>query len=478
MQARATFPRIVYVLFRHKWAMAFTFLAVMAAAGAYCLLATEYYESENDLYVTFGHDTSAPLNTSSGVGQAQEAIDQQNIINSLIEMLTSASLVDEVITEIGLKKLYPRIAASRPWFGTPLGAAERRMIKHDLTVQVVKNANIIQVTYDHPDPELAARTANLLVNKFTARELTVLRDPQSNFLQEQLEQYHTKLDQSEAALDKFRGQTGISSLDEERTLLLKERADIESSLDNNQAQVTEIENRKRVLQSELAKLPPNVEFADEDDVPQSQLVQLQVQRQALLNNYRTDSQAVQDLEKQIQTLTDLQAGGQTRVAKQMPNLSHQDIEVDLNRDEAQLRGTQEAQSTLQMERAEVVRRIAVLDEQNTKLQDLERQNQIADLNYRTYYQYFEQARIDEDLNKHKITTISVVEPATPADRATYPKDHLILPISGGLALVLAFLMAFFLEALDERLNLPVQVEDALKLTVLASLPGLKEAGAG
>jgi capsular polysaccharide biosynthesis protein len=44
--------------------------------------------------------------------------------------------------------------------------------------------------------------------------------------------------------------------------------------------------------------------------------------------------------------------------------------------------------------------------------------------------------------------------------------------------VFALLIAFFLEGLDERLNLPVQVEDALKLTVLTSLPVLKEAGAG
>ena len=43
--------------------------------------------------------------------------------------------------------------------------------------------------------------------------------------------------------------------------------------------------------------------------------------------------------------------------------------------------------------------------------------------------------------------------------------------------VLAFLFAFFLEGLDERLNLPVQVEDALKLPVLTSLPALREAGA-
>jgi len=477
MQARVTFPSIVYILFRHKWAMLWTFLAVVVMAGAYCLLATERYESETDLYVNFGRDSSSPVDTPSGIGQAGAAVDQQNILNSLTQMLTSGSLVDEVITEIGLKTLYPDISTSSPWSGTSLGAAERRMIKHDLKVQVVRNANIIQVIYDHPNPELAAKTANLLVNKFIARELAVLRDPRSNFLQDQLEQYHKELVQSETALDEFRNQTGISSLDEERTLLLKQRADTESSFANNQAQVTELENRKRVLQAELATLPPNVEFADEDDVLQSQLVQLQMQRQALLNNYRADSQTVQDLEKQIAKLTDLRAGGQTRVSKQLPSLSHQDIEVDLNRDEAQLHGIQEAQSTLQQQRADIVRRIAALDGQNTRLQDLERQNQIADLNYRTYYQYFEQARIGEGLNKERITTISVIEPAAPADRPAYPKDRQILPISAGIAVLLAILMAFFLEGLDERLNLPVQVEDALKLTVLTSLPVIKVAGA-
>jgi uncharacterized protein involved in exopolysaccharide biosynthesis len=477
MQARATFPSVIYVLFRRKRAIALTFLAVMAAAGAYCLLATKYYESESDLYVNFGRDTSSPVNMPSGVGQAEEALDQQNILNSLRQMLTSGSLVDEVVTEVGLNNLYPQLVASPPWFGTAVGAAERRIIKHDLKVQVANNANIIQVIYDHPNPELAAKAANVFVNKFIARELAVLRDPRSNFLQEQLGQYHTQLVQSEAALDEFRNQTGISSLDEERTLLLKHRAEIESSFASNQAQVTELENRKQVLQSELTTLPLNVEFADEDDVLQSQLVQLQVQRQALLNNYRADSQTVQDLEKQIQKLNELQAGGQTRVAKQLPSLSHQDIEVDLNRAEAQLRGIQEAQSTLQQQRADVVRRIATLDGQNTKLQDLERQNQIADLNYRTYYQYFEQARIGEGLNKQKITTISVIEPATPADRSTYPKVYLILPIGGAVAAVLAVLIAFFLEGLDERLNLPLQVEDALKLTVLTSLPVIEEASA-
>ena len=45
MQATATFPRIVYVLFRHKRAMLYMFVAVMGMAVAYCLLATSYYES-------------------------------------------------------------------------------------------------------------------------------------------------------------------------------------------------------------------------------------------------------------------------------------------------------------------------------------------------------------------------------------------------------------------------------------------------
>src|ERR1035438_4316388 len=129
MLARATFPNFVYVLFRHNWSMVSTFLAVTVAAGAYCMLATAYYESECDLYVNFGRDTSSPVNTPSGVGQAQEAANQQNILNSLSQMLTSESLAEEVITEVGLNKLYPKIVASPPSSGTPLGAAERRMLK-------------------------------------------------------------------------------------------------------------------------------------------------------------------------------------------------------------------------------------------------------------------------------------------------------------------------------------------------------------
>jgi uncharacterized protein involved in exopolysaccharide biosynthesis len=478
MLVRATLPNVVYVLFRHKWAMVWTFLTVMIAAGAYCLLATEYYEAETNLYVKFGRDTASSINSESGVGPAEAALDKQNVLNSLVQMLTSGSLVEEVITEIGLEKLYPRIVESPPSSGTPLGDAVRRMIKRDLKVGVAKNANIINVIYDHPDPALAARTANLLVDKFSARELALLRDPQSSFLQEQLEQYRTTLARSAAALDEFRVQTGISSLEEERTLLLKQRTDIETSLAGNQAQVTELETRRRVLESGLARLPANVEFAIEDDASKTTLVQLQVQRQALLNNYRPDSQTVQKLEQQIQKLTDLQAQGQTRVSKQMPSVSHQEIEIDVHRVQAQLRGLQEQQQTLGQQRTDVARRLAALDGQNTTLQNLERQYQIADLNYRTYYQNFEQARIAEQLNKQKITTISVIEAATPADRSTYPKDYLILPISGGLAVILACLIAFFQESFGERLNLPFQVEDSLKLAVLASVPRLKGAGAG
>jgi uncharacterized protein involved in exopolysaccharide biosynthesis len=477
MQVRPTLPNIVYVLFRHKWAMVLTVLAVMVGAGAYCLFATEYFEAQNDLYVKFGHDTTAPVNAASGIGPAQAALDQQNILNSLIAMLTSESLVEEVINEIGLKTLYPRIVASPPWFGTPLGAAARRMVKRDLTVQVARNANIIQVIYDHPDAKLAARTANLLVQKFITRELALLRDPQSSFLEQQLQQYRKTLVDAEAALDQFRNQTGISSLDEERTLLLKRRTDLETSIASNEAQVTALVNRREVLHAELQALPANVQFSDESDTSQSQLIQLQVQRQALLNNYRPESEVVRNIDRQIQKLAALQSAGNTRVKKEMPSVSHQDIEVDLNRVQAELHGLQEAQQTLEQQHAAVVRRLAALDTHDTRLQDLERQYQIADLNYRTYYQNYEQARIAEELNKQKITTISVIQTAIPPDRSTYPKDYMILPISAGIGLVLACLIAFFREGFDERLNLPLHVEDALKLGVLASMPRLKEAGA-
>jgi uncharacterized protein involved in exopolysaccharide biosynthesis len=473
MFVQTSVPHIVYVLFRHKWLMLCTFGIGIGIVGAYCLLATPLYQAEADLYVKFGRDTSSGVNISSGAGQADAGTDDENILNSLIELLTSDRLAEEVIQKIGLAKLYPAIHAKPPWYGTPMGAAVRKMTEHMLTVKTVPNSNIIRLLYDHPDPQLAARVVNLLVDKFTERELRILRDPQSTFLQNQLDHFREILRQAEGNLERFKRQSGISSLDEQRSLLLKQRGDIESNIAANHAQVAELEHRTQALATDLHKMSPDLRLFDDDINAQSQLLQLQVQRQTLLNDYRPDSRAVANVDQQITALDRMAAQGDTKLQKEMPNTSYQEIDVDLNSAAAQSTGLIAAQRILVAQHDDLDRRIAALDANDRKLRDLTRQYQIADLNYRTYFQNVQDAHIADDLNRQKITTISMIQPVGIPDITTYPKIPLMLVVSSVLSILLAVTLAFVREAFEERLNLPLQVERILGIPVLASLPRLE-----
>ena len=472
MFVQTSVPSIVYVLFRHKWLIFCTLGIGMGLLGAYCLMATPLYQAEADLYVKFGRDTSGGVNISSGAGQANAGTDEENILNSLIELLTSDQLAEEVIQKIGLSKLYPGIEAKPPWYGTPMGAAVRKMTEHMLTVKTVPNSNVIRLLYDHPDPQLAARAVNLLVDKFTERELRLLRDPQSPFLQDQLNHFRESLRKAESNLAQFKRQSAISSLDEQRTLLLKERGDIESNIAANHAQVAELEHRTQALTTDLHKMSPELRLFDDDVDAQSQLLQLEVQRQTLLNNYRPDSETVINVDRQIAALNRVAAQGGTKLQRQMPNTSYQEIEVDLDSAAAQSTGLIAAQRILVAQHNALDRRIAALDANDRKLEDLTRQYQIADLNYRTYFQNVQDAHIADDLNRQKITTISVIQPADVPDIATYPKIPLILVVGSVLSMLLAITLAFMRETFEERFNLPLQVERILGIPVLASLPRL------
>jgi uncharacterized protein involved in exopolysaccharide biosynthesis len=454
MIVKPSVPNIAYVLFRHKWLMLLVFIGSVAIAVAYCAVTTPLFEAESDLYVKFGRDSGSAVDRSVGTAQTSGP-DRKNVINSLIRLITSDTLVEQVIQQVGLDKLYPKIAASHPSQGTPLGAAVRHMVNHDLTVTSPRDADIIEVKYTNPDPELAAKTAGLLVDQFVQSELKLLRDPQSTFLQDQFEQSKKLLLQAQTNLDQFHKESGISSLDEERSLLLKERADIEGALYTNQVQTTELQRRQQALQS-ASSATSIIQLIDNDrdaamDATRGQLVALQLHRQDLLSNYRPDSQAIVDIDRQIHEL----------------NLQY------LQRVDAQLSALRDSERTLTTQRADLNRRISTLDGQENTLNDLNRQYQIADLNYRTYNQNVEEARISDDLNRQKITTIAMIQSASVPDTPKYPRPAIIVPVGAAVGILFGFLLAFFRETFDEGLNLPVQVEDVLGLPVLASLPRLR-----
>ena len=150
-------------------------------------------------------------------------LNQEEVTNSEIQILRNRDLIEKVITTLRLERIYPELLINSPANVKPMDAAIAQFEKH-LKVEGVKKSNVIQVSFQHKDPQVAAAAVNLLVEFFKEKHLQVFSDPKSSFLETQLMTYDQKLRVSENTLQAFKQKTGVFSLDEQRTLLLEQRS--------------------------------------------------------------------------------------------------------------------------------------------------------------------------------------------------------------------------------------------------------------
>src|SRR6185437_17167988 len=149
----------------------------------------------------------------------------------------------KVLNEIGVGTIYPDLIADPPARGTPLDAAIDRF-GSNLTVNNPRDTNVIEVSLLDEDAGVGARAVNLLVNRFIERDLKLFGDPQSNFLQHQLEFFREQVSKAQQAVAQFKIDNHISSIDEERTMLLKQRTDLDTTLKGVEAHVAEVASKK------------------------------------------------------------------------------------------------------------------------------------------------------------------------------------------------------------------------------------------
>ena len=158
--------------------------------------------------------------------------------------------MDKVITTIGVEKLYPDLIGKTYRNGvTPKDVAIIQFGKK-LSVEGVKKSNVINVSFQHKDPRLAAQVVNLLLDSFKEKHLQVYSDPKSSFLEEQLGEYRQKLKTSEDTLQTFKQTQGVYSLDEQRKLMLKQRMKLDTAYKETQNNIQELQEKLRSLKAQ------------------------------------------------------------------------------------------------------------------------------------------------------------------------------------------------------------------------------------
>lgn len=492
---RTSLRDFLQVLFKRKVQILLFFFATMLSVAGGTFMAKPTYEAVSQLLVKIGReDVYVPLTGSSSLPVAR--VDREEQINSELEILKSQSLAEDVVKFFGPKNIY------KPEPGWGLGLGLRKMftdahaeispvqeavkrLQEDLSVEGIKKSNVISVSFKHEDPRTAADVTNKLIDFYLDRHLEVHKYPQSlEFFEEQSGILKNKLIQAEDALRSFKKRHDLSSLEEERSLLLRQEADWENSLNQTVSQITETEKRIKETNRQLSFVPKTIAQGEEVDhnpllisTLQAQLVELQLKEKELLTKYTDQSRLVRNVKEEIGLVREkLTAQEQKRYGKSTfgVNPTHQSLQEEVYRNEAELNALKAKKDILSQQSVAYRKKLDTLNLLEVELNQLQRAVDVHRQNYQLYLTKSEESRISNAMDQEKIANVSLIQTASPPPEPVSPKVMLNLALGLFLGAFGGLGMAFFIEYMDDSLEKPEDVEEVLKLPVLASIPELKK----
>ncbi len=459
-------------VFKHKREILTVFLATFVTATAAAFLMTPIYKADSSILVKIGREyVNRP---EVGDKNPVMSLNQEEINNSEIQILTNRDLAEKVISSLKLGNIYPSLLEKSPMNMDPMDTAIEKFAK-DLKVEGVKKSGVILVSFEHKDPRIAAAAVNRLVDLYKEKHLQVFSDPKSSFLETQLSEYGQKLKDSENSLQSFKQKSGVFSLEEQRTLLLRQRGELDTTLMITQNSISELQKKVVSLQANVDSLTKSkVLFTNTEREKiiveaKSRLLALQLEELELLKKYAPTNRLVVNVRKELQTVKDfLQEQEKDIAGKVMTgNQVYQTTEMERIKAETELSAQRAKAVVLKQQLASLVGKIRSLDSSEKDIQQLKREQAINEKNYQTYTEKAEEARITDDMNRLKMANISVIQKASVPAEPVRPKrvPIIMLGLLAGIAAGLG--LALWSESASQSFSTPEKVEKRLGLPVLA-----------
>ncbi len=295
------------ILFKRKVAILTIFLATVITVTVGSFLMSPTYEAKSSLLVKFGREFVYRPEVGNKVPMI--AFNQEEAVNSEINILTSQDIIEQVIKTIKLENIYPDLVKNPPSRMTPMEAAVITFQKK-LSAEGVKKSSVIEVSFQHKDPKVAARAVNLLVDFFKEKHLQVYGGTESNFLESQTNLYDQELKNSENRLEDFKQKNRVFSLDEQRSLLLKQRTELDTSLKSTLNRIDELGKKLASLRGQMKKILADKDYytqTERDKIiveARAKLLTLQLSEQDLASKYPDTNRLLINVRKEIQIIRD------------------------------------------------------------------------------------------------------------------------------------------------------------------------------
>lgn len=472
-------------LFRYRRMVVFSFLGILGCAFLWALLSPKQYRAQMKLLMKRERVDDALVPKSNDVSEEE--------INSEVELLKSRDLMEKVVLQCGLHRTTQRVFGLRAFSlgkGSKAdleGSSDReissavQVLENRLQVSPVRKTNLIAVTYEASDPRLAAKVLDSVANEYLAKHVAVYRAPgASAFFESETQRYQKELNAAEARLNEFDEAENVVAAKLEKEITVHKLADFDVSLRSSQISIDETERRVKGIETQLATVPSRataqIRSSDNPLLLQQLkgvLLNLELKRTELLENFKPDYRPVQEVENEIaKTVAAIHSAEISPIREETTDRdpTHEWLREEL----AKARTELAALRARSIATARVVRiyqdRARTIDKRGTMQDNLLRDEKVAEDNYLLYMHKAEEARISDALDQKRIVNVAIAEAPTVPALPVHAQALWVVVLGFLLASLTSVTLAFALAYLDPSLQTPDDVQLVLDMPVLAALP--------
>jgi len=469
---------ILTAFFRQKYVILTVFIFIFSGIAAWIYFSDTFYEAKASLILKFGREHII----RPEVGNMQVSrFNDESVALSEISILTSRDLAKRVVSALGVHNIYPEY-----WSSTPKNPekAERAVeaaagiLLARLLPEHIKDSNVIEISFLHTEPQMAATVLNTLIEFLKEKHLQVFSDPKASFLTKQLQAYQEQLEKSEENLQDFKRKHDLSSpLVEQQSRLLNQRSSLDSNYKTIKNQLQGLTGKIASLDTQMKTILENIPVSSVEEggnleKAKADLFALKREEQKLLTKYTETSFPVLNLRKEIDSVEKFilaeQKNERANTVASGKKAMYSQLEKERLGAVSEVTTLQASSHVIALQIEDLDKKIQRLDDLNKELVVLERQRAADEQNYQLYLKKVEEAKVSEEMDRLKMSNISVIQPAeVPRRPAGRPTDlKLILGAIFGIMMGVGF--GFVLEYFEGAYTRPDQAGEDLGLPVLAS----------
>jgi uncharacterized protein involved in exopolysaccharide biosynthesis len=456
-------------LFRYKKRACAFFVAVMAAAAIGLVFCPRKYKSDAELFVRVGResvalDPTVTTGTSTTVGGLSLTRDAE--INSIIEVMSSRGLIERVAQQVGL--------VEPDQDDLQRDKAIARLAKR-ISISSPKKTNVVAVSCQAESPQRAQQVVQTLVDNYLQEHLRLNSTAGSHgFFDAQAKLLKQQLDEAAAELRDTKSRFNLASIEGRRDTLQQQIAAVGTETLQTESAIAAADARLKELRATLDKLPAaavrDIAAAHGTTTAsglRQKLFELEAREKELLSKYTEQHPAVIAIRREVADVTRI-------LSTELPDRDQATSAAMLN-EQANHKSLQARAQALREQSERLRGELGTLNEQEVKVNELERRVKVAEANFLAYQSSLEQVRVNEALKKNAISNINVIQPASLVLEPVSPKKGLTLAMALVAAVSGALTLVLISERLDHSLKTPEDLEKYLGLPLLTSIPRVRSA---